>query len=59
MARVALAFVVLGHEGDRLAVLGGDLLGHGLVDGVVVRRDERIGVEKTDLVLAEVALPLD
>ena len=36
VARVALALVVLGHEGDRHALQGGDLLGAVLVDRVVV-----------------------
>ena len=58
MAGVALALVVLRHEGDRLPALGGDLLRDGLVDAVVVRGDQRVGVEEADLVLAEVALAL-
>ncbi len=36
VARVALALVELGHEGDRHALLGGDLLGAVLVDRVLV-----------------------
>ena len=39
-------------------MLGGDLLGGVLVDGVVVGRGQRVGVEEADLVLAEVALAL-
>ncbi len=42
----------------RHALLGGDLLGPELVDGVVVGRGQRVGVAERDLVLAEVALAL-
>ncbi len=59
VARVALALVVLGHEGQRLAVLVGDLLRPVLVDGVVVAGAERVRVAEGDLLLAEVALALD
>jgi hypothetical protein len=58
VTRVALAFVVLGHEGQALAVLGRDLLGPGLVDRVVVAGGQRLVVPEGDLVLAEVALAL-
>ena len=58
VAGAALALVVLRHERDRLALLGRDLLGGGLVDRVVVGRGEGVGVEEPDLVLAEVALAL-
>ena len=58
VARVALALVELRHEGDRHALLGGDLLGAGLVDRVVVGRRQRVVVAEVDLVLAEVALAL-
>ena len=58
MAGAALALVELRHEGQRLALLGGDLLGDGLVDRVVVAGRQRVGVEEADLVLAEVALAL-
>ena len=39
-------------------LLGGDLLGGGLVDRVVVGGGQRVGVQEADLVLAEVALAL-
>lgn len=58
MAGVALALVVLGHEGDRHALLGGDLLGAGLVDGVLVAGEQGLVVAEGDLVLAGVALAL-
>lgn len=58
VAGVALAFVVLGHEGDRDALLGGDLLGAGLVDHVLVAGDQGLVVAEGDLVLAGVALAL-
>ncbi len=56
MARVALAGVVLGHERDRLAVLGGDLLRAVLEDDVAIAGGQRVAVVEVDLVLAEVAL---
>ena len=58
MARVALALVELGHEGDRHPLLVGDLLGAVLVDRVLVRGLEHGAVGEVDLVLAEVALAL-
>jgi hypothetical protein len=58
VARVALTLVVLGHERDRHALLGGDLLGGVLVDRVRVGSGERALVGEVDLVLAEVALAL-
>ena len=58
MAGVALAGVRLGHEGNAHAFLGGDLLGPGLVDRVVVAGGGRLGVPERDLVLAEVAFAL-
>ncbi|OPZ55034.1 MAG: hypothetical protein BWY91_01298 [bacterium ADurb.BinA028] len=58
VAGVALAFVVLRHEGQRLPVLRGDLLGGVLVDDVVVAGAQDILVTEGDLMLAEVALPL-
>ena len=58
VARVALALVELGHEGDRHALLGGDLLGAGLVDRVLVGGRAAPAVGEVDLVLAEVALAL-
>ena len=58
VAGVALALVQLGHEGDRHALLGCDLLGAGLVDHVVVGGGQRLVVVEVDLVLAEVALAL-
>ena len=58
MAGAALALVELRHERQRLALLGGDLLGHGLVDRVVVAGGQCVGVQEPDLVLAEVALAL-
>ena len=58
VARVALAGVVLGHERDRLLLLGGDLLGAGLVDRVLVGDPQRRPVVEVDLVLAVVALAL-
>src|SRR5215218_7871189 len=58
VARAALALVVLGHERDRLAMLGGDLLRPILEDDVAVTGRQRIAVVEVDLVLAEVALAL-
>ena len=58
VAAVALALVVLGHERQRLAVRGRDLLGRRLVDRVVVAGADDLVVAEGDLVLAEVALPL-
>ena len=58
VARVALALVVLGHEGDRHALQGRDLLGGVLVDRVEVAGADGVGVAEVDLVLAEVALAL-
>ena len=58
VAGVALALVVLRHEGQRLALLGGDLLGAVLVDDVVVARSSAPRRTERDLVLAEVALAL-
>ncbi|MGC0346016.1 hypothetical protein RKD34_001596 [Streptomyces sp. SAI-218] len=58
LAGVALALVVLGHEGERHALLGGDLLGAGLVDGVLVAGGQGLVVAEGDLVLAGVALAL-
>lgn len=58
MAGVALALVELGHEGQRDALLGGDLLGAGLVDRVLVAGDQGLVVAEGDLVLAGVALAL-
>ena len=42
----------LGHEGDRLAVQEGDLLGAVLVDHVAVGHLQRLGVDQVDLLLA-------
>ena len=58
VARVALTGVGLGHEGQAHALLPRDLLRSGLVDGMVVARDQRLGVAERDLVLAQVALAL-
>ena len=58
VAGVALALVVLGHEGQAAAVLGGDLLGPVLVDDVAVGGGQGVGVAEGDLVLAVVALAL-
>jgi hypothetical protein len=58
VARVALALVVLGHVGDRHALLAGDLLGAVLVDDVRVGGGQRVRVVEVHLVLAEVALAL-
>lgn len=58
MAGVAFQLVVLGHEGEGHALLGGDLLGAGLVDGVLVAGDQGLVVAEGDLVLAGVALAL-
>src|SRR4030095_12138968 len=58
VAGVALALVVLGHEGQAGAVLGGDLLGPVLVDDVPVGGGQGVGVAEGDLVLAVVALAL-
>ena len=58
VAGVALALVELGHEGERLAVLRGDLLGAVLVDRVLVGGSHHLVVLEGDLVLAEVALAL-
>ena len=58
VARVPLALVVLGHEGEAAPLVVGDLLGPGLVDAVVVAGSQRVGVAERDLVLPEVALSL-
>lgn len=58
VAGVALALVVLGHEGERDALLRGDLLGARLVDGVLVAGDQGLVVPEHDLVLSGVALAL-
>ena len=58
MARVALALVELGHERDRHALVGRDLLGAVLVDRVLVRGAQRVRIVEVDLVLTEVALAL-
>ena len=58
VAGVALALVELRHEGQRLAVLRGDLLRAVLVDRVVVGGADHLVVLEGDLVLAEVALAL-
>ena len=59
VAAVAFTLVELGHEGQALAVLIGDLFGAVLVDGVVVAGDQGVVVAEGDLLLSEVALPLD
>ena len=58
VTRIALALVVLRHEGDGHSLLGGDLLGSVLVDHVLVGGSQRVGIAEVDLVLAEVALAL-
>ena len=58
VAGAALALVELGHEGERLSVVGRDLLGRVAVDDVVVARAHRRVEEEADLVLAVVALAL-
>src|SRR5256714_8504517 len=59
VARVADPGVVgLGHERDRTAVLGRDLLGAVLVDRVVVRHRDRVGVAEVDLLLPRPCLAL-
>src|SRR5919107_1521482 len=58
VAGVALAFVELRHKGDGAALLGGDLLGAVLVDGVPVRGGQSVVEPEVDLVLPEVALAL-
>ena len=58
VAGVALALVVLGHEGQRLALLGRDLLGAVLVDAVLSAVSDDLVELEGDLVLAEVALAL-
>ncbi len=58
VAGVALALVELGHERERVPVLGRDLLGAVLVHDVVVAGDRCLVVAEGDLVLSEVALPL-
>ena len=57
VAGVALALVVLGHEGQAVAVLGGDLLGPVLVDGVPVGGGQGLVVAEGDLVLTMYARP--
>ena len=59
VAAVALALVELRHEGERFAVLLGDLLRTALVDRVLVGGLEHLGVAERDLLLAEVAFALD
>jgi hypothetical protein len=58
VAGVAFALVVLRHEGDRLAVRGGDRLRAVFVDDVVVAGAQGLVIEEADLVLTQVALPL-
>ena len=58
VAGVALPLVELGHEGEAVILLRGDLLGAGLEEGVLVGLGEGLGVPEGDLVLAVVALPL-
>ena len=58
VAGVALAVVVLRHEGEGLALLQRDGLGAVLVDDVVVAGGQRVPVAEGDLLLAEVALAL-
>ena len=57
VAGVAFALVVLGHEGDDFPCWAAISFG-GLVDRVVVRGGQRVGVEESDLVLAELDSPL-
>src|SRR5215210_702552 len=56
VAGVALTLVKFRHEGYGAAVLGGDLLGAVLVDGVPVRGRKRAVEPEVDLMLPEVAL---
>ena len=58
VAGVALTLVVLGHEGQRLAVPVGEFLGRGLEHDVVVGGAQHLVVPEGDLVLAQVALAL-
>ena len=58
VAGAAFSLVELRHEGDRHALLGGDLLRAELVDRVVVAGAHRGAVSEVDLVLTEVALAL-
>src|SRR5215213_1607280 len=56
VAGVALTLVKFRHEGYGAALLGGDLLGAVLVDGVPVRGRKRAVEPEVDLMLPEVAL---
>ena len=58
MAGVALPLVELGHEGDAVRLLRGDLLGPRLEEDVLVGLGQGLGVAEGDLVLAVIALPL-
>src|SRR5215211_898397 len=59
MTGVALPLVVLGHEGDRLAVLGGDLLRHRLEDRVIVGGSQGVDMTEADLMLSPVTCAPD
>ena len=59
MTGVSLLFVVAGHEGDGFAVLGGDLLGHGLEDRMIVGGRQGVLIAEADAVLPQVPPRLD
>src|SRR5215211_6832258 len=55
MTGVALPLVVLGHEGDRLAMLSSDLLRHRLEDRMIVGCRQGVDLPEADLMLSPVA----
>jgi len=59
VAGVSLALVVLGHEGNAAALLGGDLLRAELEQSVLVALVGQFRVFERDLVLAVVALTFE
>jgi len=56
--RTGVTLIPLGHEGDGVSLLPGDLLGGVLVDRVAVGHLQRVGVTQPDLLLARPPLAL-